>query len=621
MERIIGIDLGTTNSVVAYLEQGQPVVIQNAEGSRTTPSVVLYKSPEDILVGELAKRQAVTYPTQTISSVKRFMGAHYSEVAPLLTGLPYNVIEGPDDAVLIDVGWTQVSPEQVSAEILKRMRTTAEDFFGETVYRAVVTVPAYFNDSQRSATKRAGELAGLEILRIINEPTAAALAYGIEKNIRQNVVVFDLGGGTFDTSILEIDDDLFEVRSTHGNTALGGDNFDAEILQRLIETFQTEHGVDLSEDPQALQRLKEAAETAKCELSTATETLISLPFIAMTEAGPQHLQLQLNREDFEQILSPYAMELQTCCQAVVADSGLAVDNIDSVILVGGSTRIPWVQSLVRDFFRRDPIRSVNPDEAVAVGAAIQGAILSGSLREVLLLDVTPLSLGIELAGGIFCSLIPRNSSIPTSHTRTFTTVKDNQTNVKVHVLQGERKIAAENHSLGVFKLLGITPAPREIPAIHVTFSIDANGILHVQAMDVTSGTSNAISIENYAAASIERAETALNDAENAADADRAYVKMQYIKRQADHILELTNEAAADPEYPLPPQLTKQVRESSFRLDVAFSAKDQEAVERHFSVLKEIASEVEGHVAMLRHRRAAAAGEVVGTDGIDFDTLS
>lgn len=619
MERIIGIDLGTTNSVVAYLEQGQPIVIQNTEGSRTTPSVVLYKGPDDIIVGELAKRQAVTFPTQSIHSVKRLMGARFSEVGPLLEGLPYSVIEGPDDSILIDVGWTQVRPEQVSAEILKKMKATAEDFFGEPVRRAVVTVPAYFNDNQRSATKHAGELAGLEILRIINEPTAAALAYGIDKKIRQNIAVFDLGGGTFDTSILEIADDLFEVRSTRGNTALGGDNFDAQLLRLLLATFQEQHGVDLSQDPQALQRIKEAAETAKCELSSAPEALISLPFISMTDAGPQHLQMQITREEFEGMITPFAEELITCCNDAMTDSGIPRDKVDSVILVGGSTRIPWVQNLVRAFFQCEPVKSINPDEAVAVGAAIQGAILSGSLREVLLLDVTPLSLGIELSGGIFTPLVPRNSSIPTSHTRTFTTVKDNQDTVKIHVLQGERKIAAENHSLGVFKLLGITPAPKEIPAINVTFSIDANGILHVEAMDVTSGASNAISIESYAAsASAEQAEEVIRQAEEVSDEDRRFVRMQFIKRQAEQILNMANEQAQDPDYPLTPLLLQQIREAAFKLDVASSAQDTEGVERQYNILKEYGSEVEGHRSMAQHRRSAINGDAPELELSDFD---
>lgn len=602
MERILGIDLGTTNSVVAYMEQGQPVVIQNAEGSRTTPSIVLYKSPEEIIVGELAKRQAVTYPTQTIRSVKRFMGARFSEAAQLIKNLPYNVVEGPGDTVLIDVGWTKVTPEQVSAEILRKMRQTAEEYFGEPVRRAVITVPAYFNDNQRSATKQAGELAGLEVARIINEPTAAALAYGIEKNIRQKVAIFDLGGGTFDISILEVDQDLYEVRSTRGDTFLGGDNFDDALLHHVVSEFQQQTGFDVTTEPQAFQRVKEAVEVAKCELSSTAETVISLPFLTMNESGPLHLQTTITRQVFESLLEPYRQELQSCCALAAADASLSPDNVDSVVLVGGSSRIPYIQSLVRSQFHKDPIRSLNPDEAVAIGAAIQGAILSGSLREVLLLDVTPLSLGIELSGGIFSPLIPRNSSIPTSHTRTFTTVKDNQTTVKVHVLQGERKIAGENHSLGVFSLAGITPAPREIPAIQVTFHIDANGILHVQAMDVTSGVSNAVSIENYVAANLEGTEEIVREAEEAADLDRNYLRKQFMRRQAEQILANATEAANNNDYPLPPELMRQVREAAFRFDVAFSSKSIEEIDQNFSALKELGSEVEGHITMVQHRR-------------------
>jgi len=615
VERILGIDLGTTNSVVAYLEQGQPVVIQNAEGSRTTPSVVLYKSPEEVIVGELAKRQAISYPAQTIRSVKRFIGARFSESSHLLKNISYNVIEGSGDSVLIDVGWTQVSPEQVSAEILKKMRQSAEDFFGEPVTRAVITVPAYFNDNQRSATKTAGELAGLEVARIINEPTAAALAYGIEKSIRQRIAVFDLGGGTFDISILEVDKDLFEVRSTRGDTFLGGDNFDEAIIERVVNTFQGQSQFDLRNEPQAFQRVKEACETAKCELSSTTETVLSLPFIALSETGPLHLQMTLQRKDFESLLEPHRSQLEKCCEKAVLDSSYSIEDIDSVILVGGSTRIPYIQEIVRKQFGKDPVKSINPDEAVAIGAAIQGAILSGSLREVLLLDVTPLSLGIELSGGVFSPLIPRNSSIPTSHTRTFTTVKDGQTTVKVHVLQGERKIATENHSLGLFSLTGITPAPKEIPAIQVTFHIDANGILHVQATDVTSGVSSAVSIENYVSTSQEAAEEIVRNAETASDEDREFIRKQYIRRHADQIMVNATSAASTEELPLPAELLKQIREVGFRLDIALSTAGLEDAEKLFSLLKELSSEVEGHITMVQHRRGSPE---INPDYLDLD---
>lgn len=609
MERILGIDLGTTNSVVAYLEQGQPVVIQNAEGSRTTPSVVLYKSADEIIVGELAKRQAVSYPKQTIRSVKRFIGARFSDCEHLRKGISYDIVEGPDDSILIDVGWTKVSPEDVSAAILKKMRTTAEEFFGEPVTRSVITVPAYFNDNQRSATKRAGEKAGLNVVRIINEPTAAALTYGIDKTTQQRLAVFDLGGGTFDISLLEINRDVFEVLATRGDTFLGGDNFDNALLQHLLDRFKTQTDFDITAEPQALQRLKEAVETAKCELSSTNETVISLPFIAMSEAGPLHIQEQVTRQDFENLITPYKAALEDCCKSAINDSSIKPEDITNVILVGGSSRIPYIQGLVRQVFGKDPIKSLNPDEAVAIGAAIQGAILSGSLREVLLLDVTPLSLGIELAGGVFSSLIARNSSIPTSHTRTFTTVKDGQTTVKVHVLQGERKVARENHSLGVFALEGITPAPKEIPAIQVTFHIDANGILHVQATDVTSGTSQTISIENYVSTSPETAEKAIHDAEEAAEADRLYLRKQFILRQAEQILENTNTAVNDPEYPFSQEMAQQIKETAFRLDVAAVSKSIEEMEKIFSLLKELGSEVEGHLAMVQHRRGGNTLEI------------
>ena len=619
MERILGIDLGTTNSVIAYMEQGQPVVIQNADGSRTTPSMVLYKSPEEIVVGELAKRQAISFPKQTIRSVKRFMGARFSEIGPLMDGISYDIVEGENDSILIDVGWTRVSPEQVSAEILKRMKHTAEEFFGERVTRAVVTVPAYFNDSQRSSTKRAGELAELTVVRIINEPTAAALAYGIDKSSRQRMAVFDLGGGTFDISVLEIDRDVFEVKSTRGDTFLGGDTFDLTLVNHLINQFENDHGINLKNEPQAFQRVKEAAETAKCELSATQDTTVSLPFIAMTDDGPQHLQSSLKRTDFEDMVKPHCEELLRCCEGAVRDSGFSADEIDNVILAGGSTRIPFIQNLVKSYFKKEPVRSINPDEAIAIGAAIQGAILSGSLREVLLLDVTPLSLGIELAGGIFSTLIQRNSSIPTAHTRTFTTVRDNQPTVKVHVLQGERKIATENHSLGLFKLTGITPAPKEIPAIHVTFQIDANGILHVQAMDVTSGTSNAISIESYTSLASAKAEEAISNAENAGEDDKHFIRKQFISKKADRVLILANEAVADEEFPLPPELYRQIKEAAFKLDVAIASNNSEEIERNYSVLKELSSDLEGHVMMVKSRRGQGVTDLGGMAKMtDFD---
>jgi molecular chaperone DnaK len=599
MDRVLGIDLGTTNSVVAYLEQGQPIVIQNAEGSRTTPSIVLYKSPEEIVVGELAKRQFVTYPKQAIRSVKRFMGARFSESERLMGGINYDVVQGPDDSILIDVGWTKVTPEQVSAEILKKMRRTAEEFFGDTVTKAVITVPAYFNDNQRSATKAAGELAGLDVVRIINEPTAAALAYGIERQLQQKISIFDLGGGTFDVSILEVDNDVFEVKSTRGDTNLGGDNFDAALMKQLLLEFYTETGIDLASDLQALQRLREAVEAIKCELSSTMETVISLPFLAQSAEGPVHLQRTISRKEFESFIAEFMPRLNECCREALKDAGLKAEETAAVLLVGGSTRIPLVQENVRQFYKKEPSRSLNPDEAVAVGAAIQGSIISGGLREVLLLDVTPLSLGIELAGGLFGVLIPRNSSIPTSYTKTFTTVRDNQTSVKIHVLQGERKIAKENHTLAHFRLLGITPAPKEIPAIDVCFQIDANGILHVQATDITSGSSNAITVESYSSMAVEHAEQGVKDAEERAEEDRLFVRITYLKQQADNMLNQATAALAEPTSTADEQLIKALREASFRFDVAASTGSLQDVEAAYEDLKRLHGDLTTHIVITR----------------------
>lgn len=590
MDRVLGIDLGTTNSVVAYYEQGQAIVIQNSEGFKTTPSVVFYKSPDEIIVGELAKRQAVTHPKAAIRSVKRFMGARYSEIGEKRKGISYDLIPGPDDSILIDVGWAQVSPEQVSAEILKKMKSTAEDYFGEPVSKAVVTVPAYFNDNQRSATKRAGELAGLDVVRIINEPTAAALAYGVDKKIEQRIAVFDLGGGTFDVSILELDRDVFEVKATRGDTFLGGDNIDELIYNEAVSRFRRETGVDLEQDLQAVQRLREAAEKVKCELSSAQETLFSLPFIAAGADGPLHVSYPIDRASFNLFLGPLLPTLTECCSAAVKDSQLKIKDITNVLLVGGSTRIPAIQNLAKEYFGRDPNKSLNPDEAVAIGAAIQGSIMSGGLREVLLLDVTPLSLGIELADGGYGVIIPRNSSIPTSAMKNFTTVRDNQSSVKIHVLQGERKIASQNHTLGHFRLLGITPAPKEIPAINVSFQIDANGILHVAASDATSGVSNSISIETYSQISPEEASAAILEAEEKVEEDRAFMRRKYVRLQADHIISQLETLASSVTDPLGAETVKAIREAAFKFDLAYSSKVDQDIEAAFENLKTLATQ-------------------------------
>jgi molecular chaperone DnaK len=589
MERVIGIDLGTTNSVVAYFEHGQVVVIHNVEGSKLTPSVVFYKSPGEAIVGELARRNLVLHPRQVVRSVKRFMGRRFSELGEKLQGIGYSVVEGPDDSVLIDVGWAKVTPEQVSAEILKKMKRSAEDFFGEPVEQAVITVPAYFNDNQRSATKRAADLAGLQVLRIINEPTAAALAYGVDRNVQQAVAVFDFGGGTTDVTILEVDKDVIEVRSTHGDTFLGGDNIDDALAEHLVRRFHADTGIDLGGDLVTYQRVREVAEKVKCELSTATESLASVPFIAVDAHGtPVHLNYTVTRAELEALIEPLLPRLIECCRIALDDAHLARTDIANVLLVGGSTRIPAVARALAQFFGRQPSRILNPDEAVAMGAAIQGSIITGALREVLLLDVTPLSLGIETAGGIFTPLIPRNSSIPVAVHKQFTTVRDNQTSVKIHVLQGERKVAAENQSLGWFRLTGISPAPKEIPCIDVCFQIDANGLLHVSATEVTSGVSNSITIESFATIQPEEAEKVVAEAQEAAEHDRLYMRKISLLRQAEALIEQFEALLADEQQPLEPQTAQNLREAIFRFEVARAADNMDEIERGYTALAEFA---------------------------------
>ncbi|MGC8740426.1 MAG: molecular chaperone DnaK [Candidatus Sumerlaeaceae bacterium] len=589
MERVIGIDLGTTNSVVAYFEQGRPVVMHNADGSKLTPSVVFFKSPNEIVVGELAKRNLVLYPKQVIRSVKRFMGSRFSELGEKLQGISYDVVAGPDDSVMIDVGWARVTPEQVSAEILVKMKSAAEEFFGEPIKQAVITVPAYFNDSQRSATKRAGELAGLNVLRIINEPTAAALAYGIDRNVQQAVAVFDFGGGTTDVTILEIDKDVIEARSTHGDTFLGGDNIDDALAKFLVERFYEETGVDLAADPVTYQRVREVAEKVKCELSTTTESVASIPFIAAAPNGtPLHLHCVVSRDQLEALLQPFLPRLIECCRIALDDARLTRADIANILLVGGSTRIPAVVKALAKFFGRQPSRILNPDEAVAMGAAIQGSIITGALREVLLLDVTPLSLGIETEGGVFTPLIPRNSSIPVAVHKQFTTVRDNQTSVKIHVLQGERRIAAENHSLGWFRLTGITPAPKEIPCIDVCFQIDANGLLHVSATEVTSGVSNSITIESFGNVDPEEAERLAAQAQAAADADREFMRKVSFQRQGKQLVEEFEALLATSERSLDPTTVQSLREAIFRFEVAAASQKLDEIERAVQGLQEYA---------------------------------
>jgi molecular chaperone DnaK len=563
MGKIIGIDLGTTNSCVAVLEGGEPVVIQNSEGGRTTPSIVGFTSKGERVVGQPAKNQMITNPENTVYSIKRFMGRRYSEVGNEMKLVPYKVAEQGDD-VRVDIEGKKYSPQEISAFVLQKMKKTAEDYLGETVTEAVITVPAYFNDAQRQATKDAGKIAGLEVKRIINEPTAASLAFGFNKELKQDriIAVYDLGGGTFDISILELGEGVFEVKSTNGDTHLVGDDFDRRIQEWLITEFKNDTRIDLAQDRMALQRLREAAEKAKIELSAMQTTEINLPFITADQSGPKHLQKSLTRAKFEQMVADLLERSKEPCKKALADAGLTADDIHEVILVGGSTRIPAVQQIVKELFKKEPNRGVNPDEAVAVGAAIQGSILSGDVKDVLLLDVTPLSLGIETLGGVMTRLIPRNTTIPTRKSQIFSTAADGQTAVSIQVLQGEREMANQNRVLGRFDLVGIPPAPRGVPQIEVTFDIDANGIVHVSAKDLGTGKEQKIRIESSSGLSDSDIDRMVKEAELHAEEDKREREKAEVHNEADSMIYSTE---------------KNIKDLGDKVGAADKAKTEEAV--------------------------------------------
>lgn len=614
MGKIIGIDLGTTNSCVAVMEGGEAKVLVNEEGSRTTPSVVAFTKDNERLVGQIAKRQAVTNPENTIFSAKRFIGRRFSEVQDEIKLVPYSVIEKGNDCAF-KLREKTVSPEEIGAAVLAKLKKTAEDYLGHEVTEAVVTVPAYFNDAQRQATKDAGRIAGLDIKRIINEPTAAALAYGLDKKKNEKIAIYDFGGGTFDVSVLEVGksdgDSIVEVRSTNGDTHLGGDNFDFQILEWMITEFKKDQAIDLKNDKMALQRLKEAAEKAKIELSSSQETEINLPFVTADQTGPKHLQMKLTRSKFEQMIAPLVQRSMDACKKALSDAGLKTTEIDEVVLVGGSTRVPAIQKAVKDFFGKEPNKTVNPDEVVAIGAAVQGGVLTGDVKDILLLDVTPLTLGIETLGGVMTPIIERNMTIPTKKSQIFSTAADNQPAVDIHVLQGERKMSADNKSLGRFELMGIPPAPRGVPQVEVIFDIDANGILNVSAVDKSSGKSQQIKITAQSGMSEEEIKKAVQDAELRADEDKVKSEAATLRNNLDNLVYQTEKLVKDSGAQLPEGDVKAANELVAEAKKVLENKAAETAElkKTFDSLQALTHKLSGE---LYKKQAAGANGGAGT---------